>query len=167
MNLTITEIQFEEYADRILELRSIAWNTPSKKEWIPRVFPEGFQDSYDASGHHWIVKTKDDLLVASARLTIHNRPHELPDKHLWGTALTDALCYPLGVMGRLVVHPGFLRLGIGGSLDKIREEKGREMNCKMLAGITYEERAKQLANRGFELSSLPGRDFLCLQILEN
>ncbi|MHA3772566.1 GNAT family N-acetyltransferase [Verrucomicrobiota bacterium sgz303538] len=138
----------QDLLDEVGRLRVRAWETeaPEAAEmstWL---------DTFDADARHWVV-LRDDVPVASARLSVHSQIGEVPDSESYAGLFPETLSSPIGSMNRLVVHPSARGLGLSKQLDLIRLRTAKEMGCRsvILSTASGPKRVKQLVGWGFEM----------------
>jgi predicted GNAT family N-acyltransferase len=93
--------------EEIGRLRIRAWATE-----IPEASTmEKWLDSFDPSSRHWIIK-QGDILIASARLSVHESVNQVPDRDSYKGMFRQAPPSPIVSFNRLVVAPSSRGLGL-------------------------------------------------------
>ena len=91
------------FFDKVTDLRHRCW-----KDELPDLHL--LDDGHDDHSLHFLM-LKEEVVIAAARLCIHELLYDVPDPHLYvrGNSLFPA---PFGCMNRLVVHPAYRRIGL-------------------------------------------------------
>lgn len=153
-NLQVLNDPPKSILEKIGRLRHDVWRYEAKEfgdfELLKTdaIGPDEFDTDHNV--FHVLVWHRDRL-VGSARLLM--RPHItlLPDARFFDAAEIEALPGPSAVFSRLVVDPGFRRLGISKWIDEARMEKARSLGIQsFMACALGEHRAKQFVALGFE-----------------
>lgn len=136
---SVEEIQF---------LRKYVWETSGFMRCGE--FVDFWQDKYDFCNHsmHWVVRTQDGMLIASARASIHDNLVEFPDSKDF-LHLGLSLKKPIGTMNRLVVRKEFSGLGIAGRLDSIRLRHLMKLNVSAILIQAPSWREESFLSYGF------------------
>jgi predicted GNAT family N-acyltransferase len=166
----IHEGYFPERMEEIGRFRIRAWRNEnginptffSQEVWI---------DSIDTNAHHWII-TKDDTIVAAARLSFHGCIEEVPyadflhDEHrpLFQKS-------PIASINRLVVDPAFRGRGFAKILDNERINLAANAGSKIMIAFPQLSRLMHLQKLGFNLISqlenipeMPERPFFLMKL---
>jgi GNAT superfamily N-acetyltransferase len=154
-SLSIQGLQLQEvsYPNRIMDIgrfRIKAWRNEkgvnpiffSKDVWIDKV---------DQHAYHWII-TKNEEIVASARLSIHESLVDVPYAELLNTEHVKPFqnCC-LASINRLVVLPEYRGLGLSSLLDKTRIERAIQQKAALMIAFPQLIRLDSLKRKGFEL----------------
>jgi len=164
MNTGLEEIAFSEYESEITSLRKRVWNY-SEKYVAERYFKNKFSDAFDKNSYHWIIKA-DGVVVASCRLSVHQKVEDLPDVEYMEKEPLVKLLTPIGSLNRLVIDPGWQGQGFGKLLDKVRFEKCQALHCRTIVGITHGKRCQQFVDYGF-IRLFPIREFSNMPVSED
>jgi GNAT superfamily N-acetyltransferase len=117
-------------------------------------------DEHDANAWHSVV-FEDGVLVAAGRLTIHRDLDNVPEWTSFGP-YADQMRVPLGLAGRLVVHPGHERRGFAERIIVDRLEHATGHGLREVWGETRRNQVGGLTRHGYELvgsssdQSVPG-----------
>jgi GNAT superfamily N-acetyltransferase len=87
-------------------------------------------DGHDGHALHFVLFDQD-IVVAAARLCIHNLLADVPDSHLF-VGCNRLYAAPLACINRLVVSPNYRRLGIATIFDQVRTEVAKKLGCKTM-----------------------------------
>lgn len=161
------------YPDRIKEigaLRIRAWKSEvgisqsffAQKEWIDRI---------DEDAHHWII-TKNNMVVASARLSFHTSPEDAPYGNLLTKEHIRFFDVPLiASINRLVVDPKYRGKGFSKILDSVRIEYAIQKGANIIIAQPQLLRINTLKKSGFTLidqlqylPEMPGRPLFLMML---
>ena len=137
------------FMPRIAELRAEAWRPHITMD---NQFTAEWTDSFDPVARHWVI-LDNDILAASARLSVHQRWEEVPDSEVYGGLFKSALPSPVASMNRLVVSPRYRGRGLSTRLDHVRLDAARRAGCRCVLGHTHagDKRLTQLESEGFRV----------------
>jgi predicted GNAT family N-acyltransferase len=144
----LIKLTYPECIEEISRLRILAWKNEeginpdffSKAQWVEEI---------DKTAMHWAV-FKDKVLIASARLSIHDDLKTVPYGEILAKVPDANFKFPLATLNRLVVHPEFRNHGLSGALDAVRIAEAKKQNAKCLIGQPHGRRGDMLINYGFE-----------------
>ena len=89
------------------------------------------------------------MLVAAARLSLHNSMANIPDAEVYLGKLDD-LPTPIATINRCVVHPDYRKRGLATTLDCVRIGAARDVGCPaVLCSVSDGRRLSQLLAIGF------------------
>ncbi len=132
---------------RISKLRIEVWGGEGSLD--PRIERSGdWLDAIDPVARHWLVENARGELVATARLSVHDRLEDSLDGYVWLDA-RRTVPQPVGSISRLVVRKDARRQGLAGKLNEARIEAARDAGCKTMTVTASKENARLLAARGF------------------
>ncbi|WP_414617519.1 GNAT family N-acetyltransferase [Dyadobacter sp. 32] len=144
----LTRLDSPERLDEMGALRVLAWKD---EQGISKDFfaQNAWIDSDDQRAFHWII-SKDNVIVAAARLSFHNEyntvPHaDLFDENALGTFNTG----PFASLNRLVVAPSYRGYNFSSVLDKARLSFAEEHGAKVIIAQPIASRIKPLEDLGF------------------
>jgi len=157
----LEQVPFSDLEYEIGSLRVRAWrNEPAvDKTYFAR---PTLIESLDKKSQHWVI-TKDDIVVAAARMSFHTDMETVPYAPLlppecWAQFANKAIAS----FNRMVVDPRFRGQGLANALDQVRVEQARRANMDVIVGatqLTY--RVESLRKLGFtyhcELYNTPER----------
>ena len=132
----------------IYNLRVVAWESSAVNKIVTKeLFPNGWSDEQDIMGLHWII-TKENHIIASARLNIINSIKELEDGYAFEKFDVPNTA-PIAFYSRLVIHPNYRKLGLSSLLDIVRLKYIKRNNINYAIASCHDERLKSLTNLGF------------------
>jgi GNAT superfamily N-acetyltransferase len=140
-----------DHADRLEEmgaLRVVAWK---EEQGISKDFfsHDAWIDDDDQKAHHWII-TKDNVIVAAARMSFHKEYHTVPHADLFDESeLGRFNTGPFASLNRLVVAPQFRGKGFSSVLDEARIQFAEENGAKLIIAQPIASRIKPLEDLGF------------------
>ena len=146
----MTEINFKDFKSQILALRQNVWEQTDQSH-MNQIFVNGFYDEHDDTASHWGIFDNNQILVASARLSIHVSVYKLPDHHLLKDISGLNIKFPVGSFNRLCVDKQFQGQGLSDLFDKVRIAKAIEKECNSVCGMTYGLRVLKLRYDGFDI----------------
>lgn len=113
------EITDRAALDAVYQLRVSVWRQTGKL--ANGAFRDGsWHDDYDDRSRHWVI-TRDEEIVAAARLSVHSKLEQVPEAHEYlGVGLR--LEGPVAAPDRVVVSPSTRRLGLAGLLLDAQDE---------------------------------------------
>jgi len=132
---------------QIQELRRCAWSANGE---LPDFIAQQdiSKDEHDIHGMHWAILNAGQP-IAAARLCIHDDLASSPDPEALDGYM-DVIRVPLASLTRLVVHPGFRRLGLSNILDDVRIKHAEQKECKSILSVTETDfRIRKLKGMGF------------------
>jgi predicted GNAT family N-acyltransferase len=140
----------KETLAEIGRLRVIAWRSDGEMPIAAGNCSDVWLDEHDLHAHHWIVKI-DGVIVAAARLCLHDNGAEIPDCLYLGTFI-DKISFPAAFINRLVVHPSSRRKNLSQQLDDARIEFAVKHGAKVVIAATWNPlRVTQLQSHGWEM----------------
>ena len=123
----ITGVVLHEASNQLFELvtdlRHLCWGDSLSSLDL-------LDDGHDSHALHFVLLDQD-IVIAAARLCVHELLADVPDPHLFVTT-NRPLPAPLGCINRLVVHPKYRKLGIASILDQVRTEATKQLGCKTM-----------------------------------
>ncbi|GAB4034470.1 GNAT family N-acetyltransferase [Spirosoma jeollabukense] len=157
----LEQVPFSDLEYEIGSLRVRAWrNEPAvDKTYFDR---PTLIESLDKKSQHWVI-TKDDIVVAAARMSFHPTMETVPYAPLlpaecWGQFTNKTIAS----FNRMVVDPQYRGQGLAHALDRIRVEHAIQSGLDVIVGATQlEYRVESLKKIGFtyhcELYNTPER----------
>ncbi|MBB5285087.1 GNAT superfamily N-acetyltransferase [Rhabdobacter roseus] len=142
-----------EYPDRIDEIGALRINAWREEKGINTAFfsRSSWIEELDQEAHHWIV-TKDNVAIASARMSFHYSFDSIPYIDLlYGKKLDWYDRLPVASINRLVVSPAYRGMGLANLLDKIRVEYAIQAGARLITAQPLESRVQSLGRLGFSL----------------
>lgn len=131
----------------LLDLRRAAWSAePAVPPELARSWAVGLDD-HDANAIHGCVWDRRRL-VASARLTLHDRFADVPDRGLYPPDL-EVEGMPIASLNRLVVAPGYRGLGLAHVLDEVRCRWAVGLGAQAIIGAVARGHEGRLERLGF------------------
>ncbi len=136
----------------IYNLRVTAYEQSPDSIYVNKqLFPQGLSDHLDNQVNtlHWII-CDDNKIIAAARLAILDDFADIKDltNELYTYELPKER--PFAYYSRLIVHPGYRKLGLPYMLDKARIDYLRaNRNIKFAIGWATPDRNQALVNCGF------------------
>jgi GNAT superfamily N-acetyltransferase len=149
-NFRIQEITGTDLVPLTFELRYRVW---SLEVQLPESYSRSgrIRDEHDEHARHWGAFSDAGRLVASARVCLHQREHDILEADCYSDL---QLRCPVASFNRLVVEPSARRHNIATSLDINRIEAARTMGAaSIIVAPTHESRVHALANVGFTLTT--------------
>jgi GNAT superfamily N-acetyltransferase len=159
----LTRLEHHERLDEMGALRVVAWKEEqgisegffSNAAWI---------DDDDQIAHHWII-TKDNVIVAAARMSFHKEYHTVPHADLFDEERLGAYNKgPFASLNRLVVAPDYRGKGFSSILDHARIDYAEEHGASLIIAQPVATRIQPLERLGFvyigkirPLYQMPGR----------
>lgn len=132
---------------RISDLRIEVWGSEGSLD--PRIRAAGsWLDEIDPVARHWVAETAGGELVATARLSVHERLEDTLDGYVW-TEAHRSVPLPVGSISRLVVRRDARRQGLAGRLNDVRIAAARAAGCRSMTVTASKENARLLAAHGF------------------
>lgn len=116
---------------RIFEFRARVWSETLGRGASP--FPAGsWQDAYDDTAEHWIVRDMAARIVAAARCSVHERLEELDEAEVY--LPWDLGPGPYAAPARVVVCPRYQGRGLAWKLlmeqDAFAEQQGARLGLR-------------------------------------
>jgi predicted GNAT family N-acyltransferase len=144
----------------IFDLRVIAHENSENAELINRnLFPNGWFDSIENSGLHWVIENENSKIIASARLNILTNINEI-EYHSIFEKYKLPTNKPFGFLSRLVIHPNFRGVGLAKELDEARLLYLKSNKIEYALATAQDARAKSLIKYGFKLLGIDYVQFL-------
>lgn len=138
-----------ELLEEIGALRFELWNAAASN--LSRTSPKAWLDRVDKEAMHFLVFNNDEV-VAAARLSIHHHIDDIPEHEAIISCFPDwAPTFPVGHLGRLVVHPSARSNGIATKLDADRIDYCGSKNVATIVGAAISWRTDALKKLGFDL----------------
>lgn len=141
------------YPDRLMEIGRFRIKAWQNEQGVNPIFfsRDVWIDVVDQHAFHWII-TKNDEIVASARLSIHESLEDVPYAELLNTEQSAGFqnCCVASI-NRLVVLPEYRGIGLSSILDNIRIERAIQQKAACMIAFPQLSRLKTLGRRGFEL----------------
>lgn len=122
------EVSDASSIEEICRLRATVWRKTG--DISDRAFADGrWRDAFDDVSRHWVV-TRNDEIVAAARLSLHDRLAQVPeaDEYLAAGMRLDGV---IAAPARVVVCPSARRRGLAGELLDAQEQ------AALRAGATH------------------------------
>lgn len=145
--------------EEIGRLRIIAWEYDGERPSIAAGCGDVWLDEHDSHAHHWVIK-KNGVLLAAARLCVHNSKDALPD----AASLSDFLhkiLFPAAFFNRLVVHPSARGKGLASKIDDERLRFAAKQGAKLALIHTHNPlRLKQLQASGWSILGETSKRFV-------
>ncbi len=168
----IREVRTGDAAElaRISALRIDVWGSEGSLD--PKIRAAGsWLDAIDPRARHWIAETGAGDLVATGRLSVHDRLEDTLDGYVW-TEAGRTVTPPIGSISRLVVRKDARRQGLAARLNEARIAAARAAGCKSVTVTASKDNARLLAARGFVdtgltvvFSNRPGVVFHALELV--
>ncbi|MDH3704940.1 MAG: hypothetical protein OES57_02670 [Acidimicrobiia bacterium] len=137
----------EQLLDSIGELRVAAWSPVVGAAQARERF---YRDDYDKQSMHFCVHhSADRRLLAAGRLTVCQDPAELPERDSFGS-YAPQMCTPLGIAGRLVVHPAGQGAGLAEQIIVGRLEHAAGLGLVEVWSETRRHKARGFLRHGYE-----------------
>lgn len=131
----------------LLELRRAAWSAePAVPPELERSWAVGLDD-HDANAIHGCV-WDCRRLIATARMTFHERFADVPDRGLYPPEL-ELSGAPIASLNRLVVAPGYRGLGLAHVLDEVRCRWAVGLGAQSIIGAVARGHERRLERLGF------------------
>ncbi len=112
------------------------------------LFPSGvWLEPIDQGARHWVARDPEGM-VASARLSVHDKLLENPDGYLFERAKIE-VPLPAAHLCKLVVHERARGKGLATQLNKIRIEAAKRMVAKSILVTASEANSRLLHRLGF------------------
>lgn len=131
----------------IYDLRVSVWENSEKSGFINRqLFPNGWYDELDEEAQHWIITDEEDKIIASARLNLF---YSL-DRFLYATLIRNLNVpsqAPVGLFGRLVIHPQYQGLSLSAKLISSRINYCEMNKVHWLQALVTSDRIKNILAR--------------------
>lgn len=151
----LIKVQYPDHIEEIGRLRYLAWRDVkginkeffSKGQWI---------DDHDKSSHLWIIRY-GDLMVATARLTIHHDFIEIPWNNCIPPEAVALINPPVASINRLSIHPDFRGKGLTRPLDLVRINIAGELKVNAIIAEPVLSRFHTLERYGFQHFGLFGK----------
>jgi GNAT superfamily N-acetyltransferase len=106
--------------ETIGRLRIRAWDANGERPAHAPATGSIWLDHHDDTAEHYVVE-RDGIVVAAARVSLHDREGDLPDAEITA-GYTERLKWPVASINRLVVAPEVRRHGLACALDVKRIE---------------------------------------------
>jgi GNAT superfamily N-acetyltransferase len=147
-------VEFTAVNERLLrtsiELRAVVWNAQANLGHD--IFEEGeWTDEHDLHAIHFAVLSDSEKVIAAARLCVHSAISDFPDYADIAMLYVGCVRPPIGMLGRLVVHPSHQGKGIAQLLDQARLSKAAALDCRSVMVEVPEYRRKAVEKLGFVL----------------
>jgi len=111
---------------------------------------ESWRDEHDEHAIHWVVQ-REGVVVAAARICIHQALDQVPDAQLFIDTGISAEP-PIACFNRLVIAPSERGKGVSGKLDSVRIDEAVRLGCKFAVAWTHNpKRIKPVQDLGFRL----------------
>lgn len=125
-------------------LRVAAWEASPRRGVVnAQLFPNGWGDSYDATGCHFIATNDSGDIVGAARLHILDHVTALP--HFSSIAAFGFPAEtPIAYFSRVVVDPRYRGRRLSRELDEARLHLARERSARWAIAFATEERTPGL-----------------------
>src|SRR5262249_4286858 len=75
-----------------------------------------------------------DRIIAAARISIHETFSSIPDAAFMGD-LAERFVFPVASLNRMVVHPRYRHLGIGGAMDRKRLKIAKDLGARYAVAV--------------------------------
>ena len=166
----LSQVSFPSRMEEIGALRIRAWRNESgvdaqffaQRTWV---------DALDQTAHHWIL-TRNDVVVASARMSFHDSLDGVPYSSLLPDAYRSRYAHKtIASINRLVVDPQFRGHGLAKRLDQARLSMARREGIDVVLAQPQLTRLDALTNLGFsyicELAhtpEMPGRPLYFMEL---
>jgi predicted GNAT family N-acyltransferase len=138
--------------ETIGRLRIRAWDADGERPFHAAATDSIWLDRHDDTAEHFVVE-RDCMVVAAARVSLHERESDLPDAELIA-GYTEDLKWPVASINRLVVAPETRGCGLARALDIKRiefvERAQREVS-KILGTVHIGARIVWLQQCGFQV----------------
>lgn len=144
----LTKLEHPERLAEMGALRVAAWK---EEQGISQDFfaNAAWIDDDDQKAHHWII-TKDNIIVAAARMSFHKEYKTVPHADLFDeNELGNLNAGPFASLNRLVVAPAFRGHGFSAWLDKARINYAEANGVKLIIAQPIASRIKPLEDLGF------------------
>ena len=144
----LTRLDHPDRLDEMGALRVVAWK---EEQGISQDFfsHNAWIDDDDQKAHHWII-TKDNVIVAAARMSFHREYHTVPHADLFDeNELGNFNSGPFASLNRLVVAPEYRGNGFSAVLDEARIRYAEENGAKLIIAQPIASRIKPLEDLGF------------------
>jgi predicted GNAT family N-acyltransferase len=150
----IAEITGTELVPLTYKLRYRVWSKETRL--VDSIHQMGaICDEHEAHSRHWAAFSQEGILVASARLCMHDAKERVPDEYCY-TGLD--LPPPLASINRLVVERSARNRGIAEQLDLQRIEAAKNAGAACIVGApTSDNRIRALGKLGFSLKGSRGK----------
>ena len=146
----VEEVTGTEWVRLTYELRYRVWSREVQ-------LPESFQrkglicDEHEDHARHWAVFSDTGILVASARLCVHESERDIPEADCY-TQLQ--LPHPVASINRLVVEQSTRNRNLAQALDLQRIEAAKSVGAAcIVVAPTDDRRVRALGKAGFTLTS--------------
>lgn len=146
----VEEITGTKWVPLTYQLRYRVWS--SEAQLIDSVHRVGIIcDEHDAHSRHWAGFSPDNILVASARLCVHEQKEGVPEQYCYADL---DLPRPVASINRLVVEKTARNRGIAQKLDLHRIAAAKEAGAAcVVVAPTSDARIQALAKLGFKITS--------------
>ena len=143
--------------EAICRLRAQVWRETGNV--APAVFGGGrWSDEHDAAAMHWVVRDDAGLLVAAARLSVHERLADVPEAEAYAAAGLD-LEGRIGAPAHLVVAAAVRGHGLFLQLADAQNAAARAAECRFLVCQASPAMKRLLPRRGWhEIGRAPADD---------
>jgi hypothetical protein len=149
----------EERLEEIYKLRCLAWeNSPNPGSINFTKYPKGFFDHLDKKSIHFFSVNERNEIIAASRITIVNAFEELPYPAIFKMYKSWPSERPFLFFSRLVIHPGYRKMGLKEKMDKIRLKYQTENRVAFSVMTGSERRAHELAAHGFKTVATVSRE---------
>jgi predicted GNAT family N-acyltransferase len=146
----VEEITGTEWVPLTYELRYRVW---SREVQLPESFRRKglIRDEHEDHARHWAVLSDAGILVASARLCVHESERDIPEADCYTQLQVP---HPVASINRLVVEQSARKRNLAQALDlqRIEAAKGAGAACIVVAP-TDDRRVRALGKVGFSLTS--------------
>lgn len=105
-------------------------------------------DHHDDHSTHWGIFV-GGRLVAAARLCLHHNLTDAPDAEMF---MSVPIPLPVASMNRLVVLKSYRGQRLGGTLDRVRIQRAKELGARTVIAtpVNVESRKESLRMQGFQ-----------------
>lgn len=143
----VVRFQFAEVPDELMteiaSLRHSVWNNLVFHS--TRNSPEDWTDQLDSESEHFVIFDGASV-IAAARMSIHNKPEQIPDFEAIVSDIPDWVPkFPLASINRLVVSERYRGRGAAKALDRARMKSAQISGAKRVVGLASQWRVSQLA----------------------
>ncbi len=136
------------------------------------LFPDGlWLEDIDYTARHWITEDiATGKIVATARMTVHDRLEDNLDGHLW-IEQQKTVPLPVGHLSKLVVDKSVRKLGIGRRMSELRMSAAQAIGAKSMLVTASVANARLLFQLGWVDTGIrvvfpdrPDMEFMCREV---
>ena len=135
----------------IYDLRVAAWEASERATSVNRkAYPGGWAEELDMDAFHFVIFNEHNLIVASARISLHKSIEELPCAASFKSFILPE-DRPFAFYSRLVVSPDYRSSFFFKKLDQIRVEFLAKRQIPFAIATCTEKRLKTILRLGFKI----------------